>query len=277
MSGDGRLVRSLVACYPARWRRRYGEEYAQLLCDLHVHQRPALILNSLLGAVRAHGGVLMSSDSSTTAVVWAGGLFTVAGLGFVKLTEDFNGYAGGMYLLLVISAAMALLGLVSVAAPTALAMVRGAHRGVLRYVAVPFVGAAVWLGVLRLALAISAGHGVRDTPTVAGFVLIAVAGIAVVATTAWAVTEVLSRVPAAPSGPLRPVALMTVAAAMGVATVAAVMWGLQVRSADPAAFRGDHGILATPFVVNWVAVVVALTASSVMAALATRRRRAALR
>jgi hypothetical protein len=61
----------------------HGEEYAQLLNDMRVQRRPALIADSLRGAVRAYGRVLM--DSSMTAVVWAAGLFTVAGIGFAKL------------------------------------------------------------------------------------------------------------------------------------------------------------------------------------------------
>ena len=277
MSGDVRLVRALVACYPAAWRRRYGDEYAQLLCDLRVHRRPALIVDSLRGAVRAYGGVLMASDSPMTMVVWAAGLFTVAGIGFAKLAEDFTGNAGGMYALLVAAAAVALLALVAAAVPSAVALLRGRDAGAWKYVAVPVVGAVVWYGVLRLALAISAGRGVHSAPNVAGFVLIAVTGIAVVAATAWAAATVLQRVPAAQPARLRQVAVMTVAAGMAVATVAGVIWGLQVRSGDPAGFRGDHGILATPFVPSWIAVVVAMAAATAIGALATRRQLAAIR
>ena len=193
MRGDGGLVRALVACYPAGWRRHYGEEYAQLLCDLRIHRRPVLILDSLIGALRAHGGVLMSGDSPMTAAVWAAGLFTVAGIGFAKLAENLDGHAAGMYALLVVAAAVALLALLVAAAPTALALLRGGHGGVWKYAAVPFAGAALWFGALRVALAASAGHRVRSTPNVAGFALIAVGTIAVVAATAWAATEVLRR------------------------------------------------------------------------------------
>src|SRR5690242_14654654 len=100
MSDDVRLVRALVACYPADWRRRYGDEYAQLLHDLRIQRHPALILDSFCGAVRAHGGVLMSSNQPLTTMIWATGLFTLAGSGFAKLAEDFTGRASGMYWLL---------------------------------------------------------------------------------------------------------------------------------------------------------------------------------
>lgn len=277
MSGDVRLVRALVACYPAGWRRRYGEEYAQLLCDLRVHRRPALIVDSLRGAVRAYGGVLMAGDSPMTVVVWAAGLFTVAGIGFAKLAEDSSASGSAMYVLLVVAAAAALLALAAAAAPSAVALLRGRDAGAWKFVAAPVVGAVAWYGVLRLALAFSAGHGVHSAPNVAGFVLIAVTGIAVVVATAWAAALVLRRVPGAPPARLRPLAFTAVAAGMAVAAVAALIWGLQVRSADPARFRGHQGILATPFVPSWIAVVAALGAATVLTALAARRQLAVSR
>lgn len=128
MTGDPRLVRALLACYPHRWRREYGDEYAQLLCDLRAHRRPGLVVDSLRGALRARlheGGPLMPTRSPMTTAVWAAGLFTVAGMGFQKLTEDFTGVAGTVYALLVGAAALALLALVAAAAPTAVALLRG--------------------------------------------------------------------------------------------------------------------------------------------------------
>jgi len=273
--GDLRLVRVLVACYPAGWRRRYGEEYAQLLCDLHVHRRPALILDSLRGAARAHGGVVMTKASPMTVAVWACGLFTVAGIGFAKLAEDFTGEATGTYALLVVSAAVALLALVAAAAPGATAVLRDQDAGARKYLAVPVLGAVVWYAVLRLALALSADHGVHSAPTIAGFALVAGTTIAVVAATAWAAARVLRRRPTVQRPRLRSVEMVTIAGGMAVATAAAAVWGLQVRSADPAGFRGDHGVLATAFVPSWIMVVAALTASTVLAALAGRRQLAA--
>jgi hypothetical protein len=275
VSADVRLVRALVAFYPAAWRRRYGDEYAQLLSDLRIHRRPALIVDSLRGAVRAYGGVLMAGDSPMTVVVWATGLFTVAGIGFAKLAEDLSGRGGDMYALLVAAAAVALLALVAAAAPSAVALLRGRDAGAWKYLAVPIVGAVVWYGILRLALSISGRHGVHSAPNVAGFALIALTGIAVVAATAWAAARVLRRVPAAQPARLRLFAVMAVACGMAIATAAALIWGLQVRSGDPAWFHGDQGILATPFVSSWIVVVVALATATALAALAGRRQLAA--
>ena len=256
MSGDARLVRALVACYPAGWRRRYGDEYAQLLCDLRIHRRPALIVDSLRGAVRAHGGVLMRNAAPMTVAVWATGLFTVAGIGFAKLAEDFDGAGRTAYTMMVLLAGVTLLALVAAAAPSGIALLRGRDAGAWKYVAVPFAGAALWFGVLAVALAIGGSTG---------FVLLALAGIAVVAATAWAAGVVLRRVPAEQPPRLRPVALTVLATGMGLATVAALIWGLQVRT------RGGLGFLATPFLPSWLGIVVALGVATALAAVAGRR------
>lgn len=271
MNGDARLVRALLACYPAAWRRRYGDEYAQLLCDLRIARRPALILDSLRGAVRAHGGVLMARRSPMTVAVWATGLFTVAGLGFQKLSEDFTGVAGGTYALLVAAAVVALVGLAVAAAPTAAALLQGRGRGAWKYLAIPVVGVAAWFGVVRLAVVVSGNHGVHSAPTIVGFLVIIVAGLAVVAATARAATTVLNTVPAAPSIRLRRAALIVVAVGMAVTTVAALSWGLQVRTGDPSGFRGDRGILATPFVPSWIVAVVMMALATGLTAAAAQR------
>jgi hypothetical protein len=198
-----------------------------------------------------------------TVVVWATALFTLAGLGFAKLAEDLTGRAGGSYALLVAGAAAALLALAAAAAPTAAALMRGRDAGAWKYVAVPFAGAAIWYGVLRLALAI----GGPTAPNVAGFALIAAVGIAVLAATAWAAVVVLSRVPARQPARLRPVATTIVAAGMAVATIAAVIWGLQVRSAA----GNNGGLLATPFIPSWIGVVIAFAAATALAAQSSHR------
>jgi hypothetical protein len=280
VTGDPWLVRALLACYPVGWRRRYGEEYAQLLCDLRVHRRPALIVDSLRGALhsqRNQGGPLVSTRSPMTTAVWATGLFTVAGIGFQKLAEDFAGVTGAVYPLLIGAAAVALLALVAAAAPTAVALLRGRDAGAWRYVAVPVLGVAAWYGVLRLALAISHGHGVHPPATITGFALVAVAGVAVVAATAWAAGTVLRRVPADQPTHLRPAALVVLAAGMAVTTLVALIWGLRVAASDPTGFHGDQGILATPFVPSWITTVVLMAAATALATIASRRQLAATR
>ena len=271
MTGDPRLIRVLLGCYPAGWRQRYGDEYAQLLCDLRVSRRPALIVDSLRGAVRAYGGALMTSRSPMTVAVWATGLFTVAGIGLQKLSEDFVGVAEGSYHLVVAAAAVGLLALIVAAAPNAVVLLRGRDNRGWRYVAVPFLGAAVWYGVLRLAVALSGKHGVHSAPNVIGFALVAVAGVSVVAATAWAATTVLNRTSAAQPARLRPAALLTVSAGMAVATIGALVWGLRIHVDDPGGFRGDHGILATSFVPSWIAALILMAIATALTADAGRR------
>jgi len=244
------LVRALVACYPAAWRRRYGEEYAQLLRDLRVHRRPALVVDSLFGAARAHGGALMSRRSPMTLLVWAAGLFTVAGLAFAKLSEDVRGQARASYAILVVAAAVALLALAVAAAPAL------RDRRLWKYAVVPLAGTALWYAVVRLTIALSTGRNA------VGFVVVAAVGALVVAATAGAASAALRRAPVASSEAIRVVA----AAGMGVATVAALAWGLQVRSGSAA------GFLAGPFLPSWIGVVAGLGAATALAASSARRR-----
>jgi hypothetical protein len=118
---------------------------------------------------------------------------------------------------------------------------------------------------------------VHSAATITGFALIAAAGAALVAATAWAADAVLRRVPADQPTRLRPAALVVLASAMGVVTVVALVWGLRVRTSEPSVFHGDQGILATPFVPSWIATVVLMGAATVLATIAGRRQLAAVR
>ncbi|WP_425956765.1 hypothetical protein [Xylanimonas sp. McL0601] len=268
MTRDPKLVQALLACYPQGWRRRYSAEYAQLLRDLRVQRHPLLIVDSLRGAARARMDseeLLMSTTRSPMATaVWAAGIFAVAVIGFQKLAEDTA--AGGLWGFLAVAAVVALLALAVAAAPAALALLHGEQPRVWGYVAVPVVGVAVWFGVLRVATAISDGHAVHSGANVFAFSLLALAGVAVIATTAWAATAVLRRVPADEPARLRAVALLVLTVAMAAATVLAFVFGLRVRAGDPSVFAGDFGLLATPFVPSWVATVVLLAVATGLAA-----------
>lgn len=143
--------------------------------------------------------------------------------------------------------------------------------------AVPVAGAAAWYGVLRPAMVMSHGHAVRSAATVAGFALIAVTGVAMIAATAWASGTVLRRVPAEQPPQLRRAALIALAAGMAATTVLALVWGLRVHADDPADFHGNHGILATPFVPSWIVALVLMAAATALAVNAGRRQLAITR
>jgi xanthine dehydrogenase YagS FAD-binding subunit len=115
---------------------------------------------------------------------------------------------------------------------------------------------------------------VRDRASYA-FALISVAGLGVLAATAWAATRVLQRVPVAGPDRLRPVAVTAMTVAMACATIAVLVWGLRVRTADAAAFDGDQGLVATPFLSSWIAILLPLCAATVLSGIAARRLTAA--
>ncbi|QLQ36558.1 hypothetical protein [Micromonospora robiginosa] len=268
MSSDSRLVRALVACYPPAWRHRYGEEYAQLLSDLRVHRRPRLVVDSLLGAARIHGGALMSGRSPTVLPVWAAALFAAGGLGFAKLAEDLSGVATDAYAAMVVASAVVGLALVAMAAPAGAVLVRGRSAVAWKHAAVPVVGAAAWYGMVRVVA--PTGRPVHSGPNVAAFVLIAVTGLGVLAATAWAATRVLRWVPVVGARWLWPSAVTAMAVGMAAATVAVLVWGLRARTTDAAAFHRNEGLLATPFISSWIAVMAALCAASVLGGIAAR-------
>jgi hypothetical protein len=280
MTGDPRLVRALLACYPADWRERFGAEYSQLLCDLRVHRHPMLVLDSLRGAAHAQlapGGPAMSVHRSPmTLAVWAAAVFTVAGLAFQKLAEDVA-VATGVRALLVAVATVALLALVVAALPTAVALVRGRDRRAWWYVAVPVVGVAVWLGVVRVAVDLADGHPVRSAQSLLALALVGLVGIGVVAATAWAASTVLRRVPAQQPERLRPAALTVVAVGMGAAAISALVWGFVVHADAPGSLATDGGLAATPFAPSWVATVALMGAATALAGVAVRRQRATTR
>jgi hypothetical protein len=279
---SGRLVHALVRCHPRRWRERYGEEYTALLNDLITgtgpHERLRIVANALAGALDARlapiGGTTMSTSPLTTAV-WAAGLFTVAGIGFQKLTEDPG--PGGhpamslSFTLLVVAAAVALAALVATALPAAGRMLRGQAAGAWLPAAVPLVAVAAWFGLIQLGRHIAGSRDVHSGPGVAAAVLVFGSGLGVVAATAAAATTVLRRV--GPAGPprLRPIGLTVLGAGMAVATLACLAWGLAVHSAQPSRFSGHDGLLAGPFTASWITVLVLMAAATAMAARAASR------
>ena len=288
MSGDPFLMRGLLRCYPPRWRHRYGDEFIALLGDVMAaapwRRRPFLILNALRGAVDARvrpmGGAVMTSRSPLTVAIWATGLFTVAGIGFQKLSEDAvdtpsTGHAAidPSFDLVLIGAAVALVAIVVAATPTAVAIVRGRWRDTWRLLMVPPVAFAAWFGVLQIGRAIASGHRVDSAPNLLAAILVIVAGIGVVAATAAAASATLRRV-GVDTGSMRErtTAIYTLVAGMAATTLACLVWGLSVWSANPAGFSAHAGAVASPFVPTWLAILALMAAATVLGATAIRGR-----
>ncbi|WP_158273838.1 hypothetical protein [Micromonospora sp. RP3T] len=208
----------------------------------------------------------MSGDSPLALPVWSAALFTAAGIGFAKLTEDFSRIAATARITMVIASAMALLALATAAAPVAAVLVRGRAGGAWRCLVVPLAAVALWYAVIRIV-----GHAVPTGPNIAAFAVIAVAGLGVLAATAWAATRISRQVPVAGSDRLRTVAVTAMAVGMAGATISALVWGLRVRTVDAAVFDGGQGLVATPFIPSWIAVLSVLCAATVLSGIAARR------
>lgn len=213
-----------------------------------------------------------------TVAIWATGVFTVAGLGFQKLTEDpaltpvmdRHPAVVWSFRLLVIAAMIALAAIVVAALPTAGAMLRGHANGAWRYVPVPFVAFAVWYGILRLALLLAAHQPVHSARNLVAAAMVILAGFGVVALTAWATGTVLNRVQAPVPLRLERTTRLILAAAMAVATAACVVWGLALHAADPVRFTSHDGILASPFVPSWIVVTALMMAATALGVRAAR-------
>jgi hypothetical protein len=290
MSRDPILVRWLVACYPAGWRARYGDEYAAVLSDTltsaPVARRPALLANILYGAVDARlnpEGPLMSERVRVpiATAVWAAGLFGVAGFGFQKITEypdlraeaDQHAAVGWSFNVLRVTAIVALLGLLLAVLPVVVGLVRQRPARSLRILAVPPLTAAAWVAVLPLALWLARGHSVHSMANIAAVAAVVVTGLGVVAATAWTARTILPRTQVLALPRLRTIALPAVAAAMAATTLACAAWGIALRSADPSEFGSDDGLLATGLSISWAAVTVVMAGATVLAFLASRRER----
>ena len=283
MSRDPFLVRALVAAHPAAWRHRYGDEYASILAEsLHTAsraRRPAIIVNALRGLIDARlrnpGGTTMAARSPLSTAVWATGLFTLAGIGFQKLTEDqapasHSGLINGTFDALLASAGLALIALVIAAGPTAVAMARGRTNGTLPLLLVPPAAVALWYGLLRLALVIAHGHPVHSAQNIAAASLVVGGGIAAIAATAWSASSVLRRVNADRTT-WQPTLMTVLTLGMGAGTLACLAWGLALRAADPRGFTARDGLLATPFIPSWILILLAMGTATALAARTSRR------
>lgn len=275
---SGRLIAALVATYPAGWRRRYGTEFsvvlADYLADAPWYRRPALIANTLGGALAARGqekGTTMDERSPISTAVWAAGLFTVAGITFQKMGgEDALSAAryehrsvDAAFVAVVACAVIALGALATAALPTLVALLRSRSRRIWALVAVPFVGVAVWVGIAQLTVHLDDGNSIHSAANNAAAAVLGAIGLMVVAATAWAANTVLARVPAPGPPRLRPLSLRVVAAGMAATTLATGGWGLAVHAAH--LDTTGAGLIATPLWPSWLAATAVMAAATVLA------------
>jgi hypothetical protein len=159
---------ALLRCYPARWRARYGDEFAMVLAERPLG--PFDVADILLGALDAHlhlrglgatsghgGGFAMSLRIGGFAAIAGGSLWAIAIIGSSLFNDSGESRLWGVLLVLAMVALLAaLVGLSSFQARRYPKLIWAAF-------ALPAVGALVAIVGL---VAMSTTDG--DTPVVAG-------------------------------------------------------------------------------------------------------------
>jgi hypothetical protein len=291
---DSRCARAVLSLYPRRWRERYGEEFASLLTDMTAASpwpaRAGLIVDAAAGALDARlnppGGSTMHDRirRSIAVVACAVVAFTIAGVGFQKMTEDpvFRAAAGrhaaigASFDILRAAAIVAGVAVLAGALPLAWSVIRQAvttrQADLIRLLIIPPVAVAGWLAI-AVVIARAYGHPqVHSAANIATVAAIALLGATAAAACAWAVVTLLRRAELTPRL-LRPqiVPMAVLSVCMAVVTGADISWGLAVRAADGALFHSDNGLVATSMPPSWAGGVVVLAAVTVITAAATAR------
>lgn len=296
------LARALVGLYPHHWRRRYGDELAEVLTSAMAdgRRRPRLALDSAVGALDAHihpsliGGHVPMTDrlrSSTSTAFAAFTAFVVAAGGFAKMTEDqlFSSAAGEhrligwSYRLVMVAAVTAAVAVAAGGLPIVLHIGRQARAGrrdLLRLLLIPPVSVVVLLAVMVGASRLAGHRGtqVHTAASVSLFLLIVAVGVAAAALCAVSAVAAVRRADL-PAGLLRHqvVPMAALSMAMTLTSVAALVWGLALRSSNPALFHSDNGLVATGLPASWLFTVAAMALATAVATRATVRSFAALR
>lgn len=291
---DPLFARAVLGLYPPRWRDRYGEEFAALLTDLAAASsraaRARLIVSAASGALDARlnppGGRTMPDRirRSIATVACAVVVFTIAGVGFQKMTEypDFHAAAranaaiGASFDILRAAAILAGVAVLAGALPLAWSVVRQAVKGrradLIRLLLVPPAAVIGWLAIAKIVASLYPHPQVRSVANIAALVAIALLGVAAAAASVWAVIAILRRADLAPRL-LRPqvIPMAVLTACMAVVTGADISWGLALRAADSPLFHSDNGLVSTSVPPSWAGSVVVLAAATVVTAAATAR------
>jgi hypothetical protein len=275
-------IATLLRYYPPAWRARYEDEVTDVLEQHRVSY--ATWLDLARGAFDAHldprfsgaiGAAGRRLRRAEIAVFCAFIAFVVAGIGFQKLTEDAD-KAGLMqahaaigigYYAVVVGAVVALLAVVAGAVPIAAISARqalsGGRRDLLALLSVPpllFVAIVIWGALdLRSSSTIDSA-GVRGL--IGFFVLAAVASAAAVslAVARTDLNDVVLGLARWPS--------IIATAAMGLSLAGVVVWGISLRSAAPAAFALDGGVLISYAYVTFLRVVIVMALALLVALVA---------
>jgi hypothetical protein len=297
---DRLLVRIALAVYPARWRERYGDEFAAVLADMlaasprRAHAR--LVINAISGGADARlnppGGRTMPDrirGSIATAAI-AAIVFAIAGAGFEKMTEydDFRAAArqhaavAASFDVLRAAAVLAGIAVLAGAAPLAWSVARQAIAGrrtdLIRLLAVPPTAVAGWVAAVLVITRLYRHPQIHSAANIATAAAVGLLGLAAAGACAWAVVAILRRADLAPRL-LRPqvIPMAVLSTSMAVVTGTDLSWGLALRASDGALFHSENGLVATSLPLSWAAGVAVLAAATAMTAVATWRAAGQLR
>jgi hypothetical protein len=291
---DPIFVRVVLGLYPPRWRDRYGEEFASLLTEMAAASswpaRAGLIADAASGALDARLNSPGSRNmpdrirGSIAVAACAVVVFTIAGAGFQKMTEDpvFRAAAdkhaaiAASFSILRAAAIVAAVTVLASALPLAWRVIRKAaatrQADLIRPLLIPPAAVICWLAIVVITARVYRHPQVHSAANIATAAAIALLGAATATACAWAAVAILRRADLPPRL-LRPqvVPMAVLSVCMAVVTGADISWGLAVRAADAALFHSDNGLVATPMPPSWAGGVVVLAAVTLVTAAATVR------
>jgi hypothetical protein len=273
----------LLAAYPPDWRARYGDELELLVSDLRgggwktLPMAFDLIFGAVSAWVTTGRGALMSdrSKDALIGVLWNWVAFAAVGAWFghdlgiyptaisAQKISILHPAVPDAYNVLQVAGSIG----VVVTGVAALAFgfdairfaMRTGTRRVFWLMAVPLVVAAAWLGGIQL---LPADHSGGDLALAVGWLLLGVAGIA--ASTQAVVTVVRTAEFEPRTWRIGGITAAAVAAAMVVATVATIVWGIVERNQP---HTGDAS--------GWLIVVAIMAVTTVRAVISLLRVRRA--
>ncbi|MGI8802904.1 MAG: hypothetical protein ACR2KV_12120 [Solirubrobacteraceae bacterium] len=290
---ETRLVQGLLRLYPAGWRERYAEEFAEVLvASLARGERTwQIALDVLAGALDARlhpsitGGTPMPHRvrSSAQVAFFAFVAFCLAGAGFQKMSEDpaFTaaahvhptvGFAYGVVFFGAIAAALAVFaGSLPVLVPVVRQALAG-RRDLRRRLLIGPLAVAAWIGVVLAVTRLAATGGVHSAGNVALF-LVFVAGSVIVCAGSAAALVTATRRADLPARVERVewLPMIGLSLAMAAVTGADLAWGLRLESQAPALFHSHNGILATDLPLSWLTTVGVMGLATAVAVAATVR------
>lgn len=290
-----RIYRLLLGIYPRSFRAAYGAQVLQVFrqcCGDAYRERGATgvmclwlpaIADLFRGAVSDYWGLAIEAwrrsmgmgrvRSSVITVFGAYIAFVVAGMGFQKLTEydDFTDAAkahaliGVSFNVIFYGSAVALLAILIGGLPLAFAALRYALSArrfdIPLLFAVPVVVFGVLIGYGAIVRTLTGGENLHlGFAGLIGVLILGAIASTVAVSLAVKRSEIggnllyFTRIPA------------TVAAlAMLAMCVAAIVWGLGLRSNAPQLFNGNDGLISTNTAVNWLGIVAMMAVATVIA------------